>query len=69
MGGISTTLPRSYQKNISIHITKVALNDQITKNYSYWINYGSWTEQSAIWSVIIHVISKWKYSPDMLFSN
>ena len=27
MGGISTTLPRAYQENISIYITKVALND------------------------------------------
>ena len=27
MGGVSTTLPKAYQENISIHITKEALND------------------------------------------
>ena len=35
MGGVSTTLPRAYQENISIYITKVSLNDQIMKSYSY----------------------------------
>ena len=58
MGGISTLLPRAYQENISFDFTEVALNDWIVKSYFNWINWGNWTEQSAIGSVIIYVISK-----------
>ena len=70
MGWISTLLPIAYQEKISFNFSKVALNDWIMKSYLNEINCGNWTEQSAIWSVIIHVISKWKkYSPNMLFSD
>ena len=58
MGGISTLLPRAYQENISFDFTEVALNDWIMNSYFNWINWGNWTEQSAIGSVIIYVISK-----------
>ena len=58
MGGISTLLPTAYQENISFDVTKVVLNDWIMKSYFIKINYGHWTEQSAIGSVIIHAISK-----------
>lgn len=46
MGGISTLL------------LKVALNDWVMKSYWNKINFGNGTEQSAIWSVIIQVISE-----------
>ena len=58
MGGISTLLPRAYQGKISFNFTKVALNDWVMKSYWNKINCGNWTEQSAIWSVIIQVISE-----------
>ena len=58
MGGISTLLPTAYQENISFDVIKVVQNDCIMKSYFIKINYGNWTEQSAIRSVIIHAISK-----------
>lgn len=60
MGGIPALLPRAYQENISFNFTEVALNDWIMKGYSSKVNNGIWTERSAIWSLIIHVISNAK---------
>ena len=40
-GGISTLLLIAYQENISFNLTKVALNDRITKSYFNKIKCGN----------------------------